>query len=140
MACKGTPVGTLLQNVVNFVFLLLAITLLIILWGSATDSTNTNNLLEQIEMVRDENRKVIGNNTIFLENKINTQAKIQNDYQFSTSRKIELLEKRVDQIAKGEGKQRLINNNNLHNSLTINGTDVVVKKSEATSETKRDVP
>jgi len=85
-------------------------------------------------MVRDENRKVIGNNTIFLENKINTQAKIQNDYQFSTSRKIELLEKRIDQIAKGEPKQRLINTNNLHNSLTINGTDVQVKKSESTSE------
>lgn len=140
MACKGIPVGTLLQNVVNFVFLLLAVTLLIILWGSTQDNTTANNLLEQIEMVRDENRKVIGNNTIFLENKINAQAKMQNDYQFSTSRKIELLERKVDQIAKGEGKQRLINNNNLHNSLTINGTDVQVKKSEATSETKRDVP
>ena len=130
----------LLQNVVNFVFLLLALTLLITLWGNTQDNTTANNLLEQIEMVRDENRKVIGNNTIFLENKINTQAKIQNDYQFSTSRKIELLERKVDQIAKGEPKQRLITNNNLHNSLTINGTDVQVKKSESTSETKRDVP
>ena len=124
----------LLQNVVNFVFLLLALTLLIILWGNTQDNTTASNLLEQIEMVRDENRKVIGNNTIFLENKINTQAKIQNDYQFSTSRKIELLERKVDQIAKGEPKQRLITNNNLHNSLTINGTDVQVKKSELTSE------
>lgn len=132
--------GTLLQNVVNFVFLLLAITLLIILWGSATDSTNSNNLLEQIEMVRDENRKVIGNNTIFLENKINSLAKVQNDYQYSTSRKITLLENKVEQLSKKEPKQRLINNNNLHNSLTINGSDVQVKKSEATSETKRDVP
>lgn len=130
----------LLQNVVNFVFLLLALTLLIILWGNTQDNTTASNLLEQIEMVRDENRKVIGNNTIFLENKINTQSKIQNDYQFSTSRKIELLERKVDQIAKGEPKQRLITNNNLHNSLTINGTDVQVKKSESTSETKRDVP
>ena len=130
----------LLQNVVNFVFLLLALTLLIILWGNTQDNTTASNLLEQIEMVRDENRKVIGNNTIFLENKINTQAKIQNDYQFSTSRKIELLERKVDQIAKGEPKQRLITNNNLHNSLTIKGTDVQVKKSESTSETKRDVP
>ena len=124
----------LLQNVVNFVFLLLALTLLIILWGNTQDNTTASNLLEQIEMVRDENRKVIGNNTIFLENKINTQAKIQNDYQFSTSRKIELLERKVDQIAKGEPKQRLINNNNLRNSLTINGTDVQVKKSESTSQ------
>ena len=124
----------LLQNVVNFVFLLLALTLLIILWGNTQDNITASNLLEQIEMVRDENRKVIGNNTIFLENKINTQAKIQNDYQFSTSRKIELLERKVDQIAKGEPKQRLITNNNLHNSLTINGTDVQVKKSESTSE------
>ena len=124
----------LLQNVVNFVFLLLALTLLIILWGNTQDNTTASNLLEQIEMVRDENRKVIGNNTIFLENKINAQAKVQNDYQFSTSRKIELLERKVDQIAKGEPKQRLITNNNLHNSLTINGTDVQVKKSESTSE------
>ena len=124
----------LLQNVVNFVFLLLALTLLIILWGNTQDNTTASNLLEQIEMVRDENRKVIGDNTIFLENKINAQAKMQNDYQFSTSRKIELLERKVDQIAKGEPKQRLITNNNLHNSLTINGTDVQVKKSEATSE------
>jgi len=124
----------LLQNVVNFVFLLLALTLLIILWGNTQDNTTASNLLEQIEMVRDENRKVIGNNTIFLENKINAQAKMQNDYQFSTSRKIELLERKVDQIAKGEPKQRLITNNNLHNSLTINGTDVQVKKSESTSE------
>ena len=124
----------LLQNVVNFVFLLLALTLLIILWGNTQDNTTASNLLEQIEMVRDENREVIGNNTIFLENKINAQAKMQNDYQFSTSRKIELLERKVDQIAKGEPKQRLITNNNLHNSLTINGTDVQVKKSESTSE------
>ena len=124
----------LLQNVVNFVFLLLALTLLIILWGNTQDNTTASNLLEQIEMVRDENRKVIGNNTIFLENKINAQAKMQNDYQFSTSRKIELLERKVDQIAKEEPKQRLITNNNLHNSLTINGTDVQVKKSESTSE------
>jgi len=127
-------VGTLLQNVVNFVFLLLAITLLIILWGSATDNTNSNNLLEQIEMVRDENRKVIGNNTTFLEQKINSLAKVQNDYQYSTSRKITLLENKVEQLSKKEPKQRLINNNTLHNSLTINGTDVAVKRTEATSE------
>ena len=58
----------LLQNVVNFDFLLLALTLLIILWGNTQDNTTASNLLEQIEMVRDENREVIGNNTIFLEN------------------------------------------------------------------------
>ena len=126
----------LLQNVVNFVFLLLALTLLIILWGNTQDNTTASNLLEQIEMVRDENRKVIGNNTIFLENKINTLAKQQNDYQFSTSRKISLLEGKIEKL--DTPKQRLINNN--HNSLTINGTDVQVKKSESTSETKRDVP
>ena len=129
----------LLQNVVNFVFLLLAITLLIILWGSATDNTNTNNLLEQIETVRDENRKVIGSNTAFLEQKINSLAKVQNDYQYSTSRKIALLENKVESLSKTEPKkepkQRL---NNLYNSLTI--TDVAVKKSESISETKRDVP
>lgn len=132
MACKGIPVGTLLQNVVNFVFLLLAVTLLIILWGNTQDNVAANNLLEQIEMVRDENRRVIGNNTTFLEQKINSLAKVQNDYQYSTSRKITLLENKVEQLSKKEPKQRLINNNTLHNSLTI--TDVAVKRTEATSE------
>ena len=126
--------GTLLQNVVNFVFLLLAVTLLIILWGNTQDNVAANNLLEQIEMVRDENRKVIGNNTTFLEQKINSLAKVQNDYQYSTSRKITLLENKVELLVKKEPKQRLINNNSLHNSLTINGTDVAVKRTETTSE------
>jgi|SRR5690606_5502906 len=120
--------GTLLQNVVNFLFLLLATTLLIILWGSATDSTNSNNLLEQIEMVRDENRRVIVNNTTFLESKINNLAKTQDEYQYSTSRKIALLESKVELLVKKEPKQRLINNNSLHNSLTINGSEVEVKE------------
>lgn len=124
--------GTLLQNVVNFVFLLLAITLLIILWGSATDNTNTNNLLEQIETVRDENRKVIGSNTAFLEQKINSLAKVQNDYQYSTSRKIALLENKVESLSKKEPQHRLISNN-LNKSLIIN-TDVAVKRTESASE------
>ena len=124
--------GTLLQNVVNFVFLLLAITLLIVLWGSATDNTNTNNLLEQIETVRDENRKVIGSNTAFLEQKINSLAKVQNDYQYSTSRKIALLENKVESLSKTERQHRLISNN-LNKSLIIN-TDVAVKRTESASE------
>lgn len=131
---------TILQNAVNCLFLVLCVVVLTIVLRQNASDVAANNVVEQIDLVREENRRVIGNNTIFLENKINTQAKIQNDYQFSTSRKIELLERKVDQIAKGEPKQRLINNNNLHNSLTINGTDVQVKKSESTSETKRDVP
>ena len=125
---------TILQNAVNCLFLVLCVVVLTIVLRQNASDVAANNVVEQIDLVREENRRVIGNNTIFLENKINTQAKIQNDYQFSTSRKIELLERKVDQIAKGEPKQRLITNNNLHNSLTINGTDVQVKKSESTSE------
>lgn len=131
---------TILQNAVNCLFLVLCVVVLTIVLKQNASDVAANNVVEQIDLVREENRRVIGNNTIFLENKINTQAKIQDDYQFSTSRKIELLERKVDQIAKGEPKQRLITNNNLHNSLTINGTDVQVKKSESTSETKGDAP
>jgi len=125
---------TILQNAVNCLFLVLCVVVLTIVLRQNASDVAANNVVEQIDLVREENRRVIGNNTTYLEGRVNELAKSQNDYQFSTSRKIELLEKRVDQIAKGESKQRLINNNNLHNSLTINGTDVQVKKSELTSE------
>ena len=131
---------TILQNAVNCLFLVLCVVVLTIVLRQNASDVAANNVVEQIDLVREENRRVIGNNTTYLEGRVNELAKSQNDYQFSTSRKIELLERKVDQIAKGEPKQRLITNNNLHNSLTINGTDVQVKKSESTSETKRDVP
>ena len=131
---------TILQNAVNCLFLVLCVVVLTIVLKQNASDVAANNVVEQIDLVREENRRVIGNNTTYLEGRVNELAKSQNDYQFSTSRKIELLERKVDQIAKGEPKQRLITNNNLHNSLTINGTDVQVKKSESTSETKRDVP
>ena len=125
---------TILQNAVNCLFLVLCVVVLTIVLKQNASDVAANNVVEQIDLVREENRRVIGNNTTYLEGRVNELAKSQNDYQVSTSRKIEILERKVDQIAKGEPKQRLINNNNLHNSLTINGTDVQVKKSESTSE------
>jgi len=107
--------------------------LTIVLKQNASDVA-ANNVVEQIDLVREENRRVIGNNTTYLEGRVNELAKSQNDYQVSTSRKISLLEDKVGKLSAEGGRQRLINNNN--NSLTINGTEVAVKRS---SETERDV-
>lgn len=123
---------TILQNVVNCLFLILCMIVLnIVLKHNVSDAT-INNVTEQIDLVRQENRKVISNNTSYLEGRVNDLAKNQNDYQFSTSRKISILEDKVSKLSEDGGKQRLINNNS--NSLTINGSDVQVKKSESTNE------
>lgn len=125
---------TILQNAVNCLFLVLCVVVLTIVLKQNASDVAANNVVEQIDLVREENRRVIGNNTTYLEGRVNELAKSQNDYQVSTSRKISLLEDKVGKLSAEGGRQRLINNNN--NSLTINGTEVAVKRS---SETERDV-
>jgi hypothetical protein len=125
---------TILQNAVNCLFLVLCVVVLTIVLKQNASDVAANNVVEQIDLVREENRKVIGNNTIYLEGRVNELAKSQNDYQVSTSRKISLLEDKVGKLSAEGGRRRLINNNS--NSLTINGTEVAVKRS---SETERDV-
>lgn len=125
---------TILQNAVNCLFLVLCIVVLTIVLKQNASDVAANNVVEQIDLVREENRRVIGNNTIYLEGRVNELAKSQNDYQVSTSRKISLLEDKVGKLSAEGGRRRLINNNS--NSLTINGTEVAVKRS---SETERDV-
>lgn len=125
---------TILQNAVNCLFLVLCVVVLTIVLRQNASDVAANNVVEQIDLVREENRKVIGNNTTYLEGRVNELAKSQNDYQVSTSRKISLLEDKVGKLSAEGGRRRLINNNS--NSLTINGTEVAVKRS---SETERDV-
>jgi hypothetical protein len=125
---------TILQNAVNCLFLVLCVVVLTIVLKQNASDVAANNVVEQIDLVREENRRVIGNNTTYLEGRVNELAKSQNDYQVSTSRKISLLEDKVGKLSAEGGRRRLINNNS--NSLTINGTEVAVKRS---SETERDV-
>ena len=125
---------TILQNAVNCLFLVLCVVVLTIVLKQNASDVAANNVVEQIDLVREENRKVIGNNTTYLEGRVNELAKSQNDYQVSTSRKISLLEDKVGKLSAEGGRRRLINNNS--NSLTINGTEVAVKRS---SETEQDV-
>ena len=125
---------TILQNAVNCLFLVLCVVVLTIVLKQNASDVAANNVVEQIDLVREENRRVIGNNTTYLEGRVNELAKSQNDYQVSTSRKISLLEDKVGKLSAEGGRRRLINNNS--NSLTINGTEVTVKRS---SETERDV-
>ena len=125
---------TILQNAVNCLFLVLCVVVLTIVLKQNASDVAANNVVEQIDLVREENRRVIGSNTTYLEGRVNELAKSQNDYQVSTSRKISLLEDKVGKLSAEGGRRRLINNNS--NSLTINGTEVAVKRS---SETERDV-
>ena len=125
---------TILQNAVNCLFLVLCVVVLTIVLKQNASDVAANNVVEQIDLVREENRRVIGNNTTYLERRVNELAKSQNDYQVSTSRKISLLEDKVGKLSVEGGRQRLINNNS--NSLTINGTEVAVKRF---SETEQDV-
>lgn len=114
-------IWAILQNIVNCLFLVLCVVILsVVLKQNASDIT-ANNVTEQIDLIREENRRVIGHNTNYLEGRVNELAKSQNDYQYSTSRKISLLEGRMKVVEKAQPRQRLINNNTLHNNLIIQG-------------------
>ena len=108
-------VWTILQNVVNCLFLVLCLVTLSIVVRQGEEDKSVNNAVDLIDLVREENRKVIANNTTYLENRINELGKSQNDYQISTSKKITLLESKIE--LKQNSKQLLVNNNT--NNLTI---------------------
>lgn len=108
-------VWTILQNAVNCLFLVLCLVTLSIVVRQGEEDKSVNNAVDLIDLVREENRKVIANNTTYLENRINELGKSQNDYQISTSKKITLLESKIE--LKQNSKQLLVNNNT--NNLTI---------------------
>jgi len=86
---------TTLDRLVNVVFLILALSMLSVLYIDADERKDFKLFEKKLEIFQAESRKVIENNTLYLEGRVNTLASNQDTYQLSSSRRLDVLESRI---------------------------------------------
>lgn len=105
---------TYLQGAVNFVFLLLAVTLLSLLWSNTQDLNKDANMQKHFEIFKESVHKAMSNNIQYVETRINKIAQNSDDYQVSTSNRLYVLEdkvKKLEQDNKASSRNININTN-----------------------------
>lgn len=109
---KGELFWKTLNLVVNCTFLLLAITIMTILLKNDNYRTDFSNYEMALQGLRQEVNKVNQSNFMYLEDKINRVAGNQDSYQVNTTRRIEVLEVRQQNLEnRKRDSNRIINNN-----------------------------
>jgi cell shape-determining protein MreC len=112
----------MLHRAVDIVFLILALTILSILFISSEEQKDFQLFEKSLAIHKDSTRKLIDNHLIYLEGRLNSVAYNQDTYQVSTSKRIDILETRI-RVLQDENKElkqsRVLNYNN--NVNTLNG-------------------
>lgn len=113
----------IIDRVVNLTFLLLALMIISVLISNSNKQDSEDKFILEVAALRQDFRKVMDANLLYLEKRQNKQAEIQDDYQTSTSRRIDTIEEDVKALKK-ENKdlklaQKVINNNT--NTNIVNG-------------------
>ena len=113
----------ILDRLVNFIFLLLAIVIIGTLLSNSNKDNKDEHFALEVTALRQDFRKVMDANLTYSDNRINKIAEIQDSYQVSTSRRLDIMDDRIKSLEK-ENKalkqQQKIVNNNL-NSVVVNG-------------------
>lgn len=109
-------IWTILDRVVNLTFLLLAIIIITILLQAQKEDSHSNNVYETVKALDVKITKVISTNLEYVETRINRLARTQDEYQSSTSTRLDSLEGKIRAI-EAENKalksqQKIINTNN----------------------------
>lgn len=116
-----------LNLVVNCTFLLLAVTIMTILLKNDNYRTDFSNYEIALQDLRQEVNKANQSNFMYLEDKINRVASNQDSYQVNTTRRIEVLEVRQQNLENRKRENsRIINNN----SAVVNGSSQESKLKE----------
>lgn len=124
---KGELFWKTLNLVVNCTFLLLAITIMTILLKNDNYRTDFSNYETALQDLRQEVNRVNQSNFMYLEDKINRVASNQDSYQVNTTRRIEVLEVRQQNLENRKRENsRIINNN----SAVVNGSSQESKLKE----------
>lgn len=101
-----------LNLTVNCTFLLLAITIMTILLRNDNYRSDFSNYEVALHELRREVNKVNQSNFMYLEDKINRVAGNQDSYQVNTTRRLEVLEVRQQNLEnRKRDNNRIINNN-----------------------------
>lgn len=102
----------MLRTLVDLTFLALAVVLITTLLADRYDSVNESVATMEIQKLRKDIMDVGMKNMSYLENKANRIAENQDNYQVNTSRRLDVLEARLEGAENRVGKgQRIINTN-----------------------------
>lgn len=109
----------MLRTIVDMTFLLLAVIIIVVLLKDARGRELVDTARNDIAIVKQETHKYVNNSVHYLETKVNNAEARQDSYQSSTSRRLSVLEQRLESLEKqNKQTQRIINNNINNNSLT----------------------
>lgn len=97
-------------DIIHFVVLILMVSILFISNKSGEDNASFS---LKLESAKQDMIKLVGNNTSYLETRLNRTDEKQDNYQNTTSGQLVLLTKRVEKIElENKNGQKIINNNN----------------------------
>lgn len=102
-------------DIIHFIILILMVSILFISNKSGEDNTSFS---LKLESAKEDMIKVIGNNTTYLETRLNRTDEKQDNYQNTSSNQISLLTKRVDLLEqdKKSSSPKIINTNIQNNT------------------------
>lgn len=103
-------------DIIHFTVLILLVSILFISNKSGEDNTSFS---IKLEAAKQEMVKLVGNNTGYLEGRLNRTDEKQDNYQNTSSGQISLLTKRVDMLEQDKKLSQKVINNNI-NTLTSN--------------------
>ena len=113
------PKIELLRTVVDLSFLALTVVLITTLLADRYDSSADAAISLEIQNLRKDVLDASMRNVIFLETKINRVAELSDSYQVNTTRRIDVLERRMDSLeTRAKSNSRVINTNT--NTTTVN--------------------
>lgn len=103
------------DRLVSLTFLLLSTVILALLFNTSNDNFNMEALGVELKSIRESFKKVADNHLSYLENRINTVSKTQDDYAIVVSNRLSILEVKIAAL-ETENKQlkmqsKIVNNN-----------------------------
>jgi len=107
---------TFINRAVDVLLLLLAVSLLGVLGITASQSNDSREFVQRIELFQEETAKVIYKNTEYMETRINALAESQDGYQNSTYTRLEMVENRVRVLE----KKGLDSNKSVRSGVVVN--------------------
>lgn len=100
----------MLRTIVDMTFLLLAVIIIVVLLKDARGRDLVDTARNDIAIVKQEVDKTLTNNLYYIESRINKAEERQDNYQSSTSRRLYLLEQRIENLDNNKN-QRIVNTN-----------------------------
>jgi hypothetical protein len=94
------------------VFLLVAVIVSIKLTDSSFNDSQTNKIVSEVARIEQSTTKVMSNNLMYLEGRLNNLATNQDSYQISTSRRLDVLAARQQSLEnRKRDNTRIVNTN-----------------------------